>query len=131
MVSRAKPQAAGIVAVVAVSSLCAWAVSPETRPATKHDVYGDPLPNGAISRMGTVRFRHGGRITQIAFSPDGKTIYSASPDDKVVRAWESTAGHEVKQFKGNGGMWSVAITPDGKRLITGEDGGLFRVWMYR
>src|SRR5262249_42739972 len=99
---RAKPPAAGIVAVGLISCLCAWAVSPETRPAPKLDVYGDPLPNGAISRMGTVRFRHGGRITQIAFSPDGKTVYSASPDDKVVRAWETASGRELKQFAGKG-----------------------------
>jgi len=123
-----KPQAAGIVAVLVASYLCASGVTPETRPAAKHDVYGDALPNGAISRMGTVRFRHGGRITQIAFSPDGRTIYSASPDDKMVRAWDAANGRELKQFAGKGGIWSVAVTPDGKHLITGEEGGLFRVW---
>jgi WD40 repeat protein len=124
----AKPQAAGIAAVVVASCLWASGGSPETRPAVKYDVFGDPLPNGAISRMGTVRFRHGGRITQIAFSPDGKTIYSASPDDKLVRAWEAASGRELKRFPGKGGMWSVALTPNGKQLVTGEDGGLFRIW---
>src|SRR5437899_10390133 len=123
MISRAKPLAAGMVALVAASCLGGWAVSPDTRPAAKRDVYGDPLPNGAISRMGTVRFRHGGRITQIAFSPDGKTIYSASPDDKAVRAWDAASGRELKQFAGKGGIWSVAVTPDGRQTLTGEDGG--------
>lgn len=128
MISRAKPQAAGIVAVVVASCLCAAGVGPEARPAAKHDVYGDPLPEGAISRMGTVRFRHGGRITQIAFSPDGKTIYSASPDDKLVRAWEAETGRELRHFGGKHGVWSVAVTPDGRQLVTGEDGGLFCIW---
>jgi WD40 repeat protein len=125
---RAKPQTAGIAAIFVASCLGAWAVTPETRPTARRDVYGDPLPNGATSRMGTVRFRHGGRITQLAFSPDGKTIYSASPDDKVVRAWEAASGRELKQFPGKGGIWSVAVTPDGRQIITGEDGGLFRIW---
>src|SRR5262245_8885314 len=111
MIWRAKPHAAGIAVVVIVSCLCAAGVGPEARPAAKHDSFGDPLPAGAISRMGTVRFRHGGRITQIAFSPDGKTIYSAGPDDKLVRAWEAANGRELRQFGGKHGVWAVAVTP--------------------
>jgi hypothetical protein len=62
-------------------------VDPPLGPS-RPDVYGDPLPVGAVSRMGTVRLRHGGVIAHVAFAPDGKTLYSASPEDKFVRAWE-------------------------------------------
>jgi RNA polymerase sigma factor (sigma-70 family) len=53
---------------------------PKPKPAEEKQVrtdrYGDPLPEGAIARMGTIRLRTDGQVAAVAFSPDGKMVYS-------------------------------------------------------
>ena len=38
------------------------------------DHYGDPLPHGAIARLGSTRWRHEGRVERMAISPDGQFL---------------------------------------------------------
>jgi WD40 repeat protein len=63
---------------------------------TKTDPYGDPLPPGAVARMGTVRLRH--PDAAIAFSPDGKTLVSAGSSGDV-RFWETATGKELRRVR--------------------------------
>jgi RNA polymerase sigma factor (sigma-70 family) len=42
---------------------------PKNEQAKRTDLYGDPLPPGALVRMGTVRFRNRNFIGSVAFSP--------------------------------------------------------------
>src|SRR5207302_5571684 len=61
------------------------------------DRYGDPLPPMALARMGTVRFRHGGKVELMVLSPNGRTLAAASRDE-TVRLWDVATGKEVRRF---------------------------------
>ncbi len=59
----------------------------EGKPA-RTDRHGDPLPEGALARLGTARFDPGNGISGVALSPDGKVLASGS-EDMTVLIWES------------------------------------------
>src|SRR5262245_12210038 len=61
-------------------------------PPRRFDLQGDALPEGAVARLGTVRFRHGNFIHDLAYSPDGKLLVSTSTD--ALRVWEVASGKE-------------------------------------
>jgi WD40 repeat protein len=67
-------------------------------PPPKTDVYGDPLPEGALARFGTVRFRHGDYVRSVGFSNDGKMVISV---DQRGRAWfwDTETGRPIRQIR--------------------------------
>src|SRR5262249_44303102 len=84
---------------------------------------GDPLPPGAVARLGSVRFSAGSPVRSVAFSPDRRTLASGH-DDHTVRLWELGTGKEIRVFRGHRDpVLSVAYSPDGK-LPASRSGGL-------
>jgi RNA polymerase sigma factor (sigma-70 family) len=84
------------------------------------DAQGDPLPAGALARLGTVRLRQGGPIEALSLSADGKRLATGG-DDGIVRLWELDTGKPIRQIDATGAFvrgFGVALSPDGKTLAT-------------
>src|SRR5262249_61542610 len=82
------------------------------------DRQGDPLPPGALARLGTLRLRHGGQVYAVAYSPDGKILASGARD-KVIRLWDTTTRKELRQLHGHqNGIMAIAVSLERKRMIS-------------
>jgi WD40 repeat protein len=76
------------------------------------DLHGDPLPEGAIARLGTLRLRHP-LADNISYSPDGRQLIT-SGDDGAVRIWEAATGKLLhKRRLPYGAVEPGWLSPDG------------------
>ena len=64
------------------------------------DLAGDPLPTGAVARIGSLRGRIGEGSSRIVFSPDGKFITATSEQIKIpLRLRDPNTGRVVRKPK--------------------------------
>jgi WD40 repeat protein len=79
----------------------------------KTDAFGDPLPKGAIARIGTTKYhmqtRHSARL-----SPDGKRLAVLGRPGEI-EVWDLPA-------------WNLAFTPEGTVLALAGDDHFLYVW---
>ena len=72
---------------------------------------------------------HDGHISEVAFSPDGKLLATVGGSDKLVMVYEIPSGKEVFKLKGHDSKTHcVAFAPSGKQLVSGDAGGVIKVW---
>jgi WD40 repeat protein/serine/threonine protein kinase/tetratricopeptide (TPR) repeat protein len=71
---------------------------------------------------------HAESIVKIAYSPDGKSIVTAS-HDHTARVWDAATGRPLTApLQHQDRVNSVAFSPDGKTLLTGSDDRTARLW---
>jgi RNA polymerase sigma factor (sigma-70 family) len=58
------------------------------------DLHGDPLPPGAMARLGTVRMRHPG-AGPVVVLPDGRSLASIG---QTVKVWDLATGKLLREF---------------------------------
>jgi RNA polymerase sigma factor (sigma-70 family) len=99
-----------------------------TTARTPRDALGDPLPPGALRRLGSVRLRHAGTLQSLAYSPSGHLLASAGWD-RVIRFWDPATGRELRQITGPAnGVNVIAFSSDGKLLAGGAVAAVVYLW---
>jgi len=99
--------------------------------AQKLDNFGDPLPPGAVLRLGTTRLQSSGagRKGGFAWTPDGKTLVTMKHG--TVNFWDMSDGHcrETLLVPVDASCSSgLALSRDGRRLVCTDRLGAIASW---
>ena len=64
----------------------------------------------------------------VAFSPDGRSLASASADN-TMKLWDVATGNEVRTLRGHtNAVIAVAFSPDGRTLASASHDQTVKVW---
>src|SRR5260221_12070690 len=96
----------------------------DTKPA-RLDAYGPPLPDGAIARLGKLKFGLYGEPVGIAWSPDGKKLAAVENGKPRLLIWEWPSGNVLTELPIPViSFGHLLFSPDGKYLFwTNGNGG--------
>jgi WD40 repeat protein len=110
------------------------------------DHYGDPLPEGALARLGTLRLVHLGQVSALAVSPDGKIVASGvrrSEEEYLtrntlvqtdrsaivngvrvthcrIRLWDANTGRPIREITSpDAPVSALRFSVDGRTLFAG------------
>ena len=83
----------------------------------------DPLPDKALLRLGSQRFKHPNSAHELALSPDGKFLVTSGSGQMII-GWETATGKKLWDCNDQSQMGSssagerlLAFAPDGKRFL--------------
>src|SRR5262245_37031605 len=108
-------------------ALAAIALASLAQEPKRADLAGDPLPEGALSRLGTRRWRTPGRVWSLAFGKDGKTLLVGAGTSLLL--WDLEKNERRRSFQGHRGVvGSIALLPDGARAMTAAGDGTMALW---
>lgn len=75
-----------------------------------------------------VLYGHKGRVTSVAFSPDGHHVITGSTDH-AARLWDASTGRLLGSLIGHtSDVKAVAFSPDGALVLTGSADSSARLW---
>jgi RNA polymerase sigma factor (sigma-70 family) len=91
----------------------------------------EPLPPGAVARLGTLTFCHGDAVAQLLTTADGRSIITIG--GKAVRVWDAESGREAGSIVAPEGQSFVtgALMPGGDRLVLTRFDGVIQVWDWK
>jgi WD40 repeat protein len=74
---------------------------------------------------------HQGRVRDLDFSPDGRTLLSVG-DDTMVRFWSASDGSMIREVPAEGGVpiYSARFNPGNpdKFMLVGDRNGVLKAW---
>ena len=76
------------------------------------------------SNLDSVYRGHPGKVGDIDFGPDGRSIVSVGYDGSI-RIWDPTTGETRQVFRSPRTVWSLAFDPRGRWVATAVRGGVF------
>jgi len=83
----------------------------------------DPVPPGAMLRLGSERLRHAGGVTALAVAPDGAAVVTAGADNRLV-VWHVPTGKLLAQADVSGSpVTALAFAPDRHAIALARDNG--------
>ncbi|XP_052784530.1 aladin-like [Mya arenaria] len=116
-----QPNSSSILAVACQSGVLIWHVEPTslaTRPSSSSVQ--------VLQRSGHTP------VTSLSWSPDGRTLLSASPVDTSMLAWSVAMETCTPLWRfGGGGVSLLSWSPDGSKVFAATPSNLFRVWETR
>lgn len=114
-------------AIFAIVSSCLLTAAATTRAAT--DRMGDPLPTGAVQRLGTLRMKYNRGLSDICYLPDGRGVVASG---NSIDLWDLAEGKiESTHRVCDAGLSCVQPRQDGSALLFADRAGHVVEWDLR
>lgn len=121
------------------STFLSAAFSPDSRYVATATAYSGDTAVDSVARLWSLepnellelpeleQFRHEGNVLSVAFSPDGRSLLTASEDDSA-RIWDIESGQETGRFTHRDDVGTAQFSPDGRSIVTASLDNTARLW---